>query len=110
MVYRVVSTKLTEDEHTALLDLCGQQGVTPSAFTRSVILERLKADSPESSTDKEKEQKVKQEEPIRMEEKDEPNALSQLALLAKKFAESKQASVPTTRSQCSLTKTTWCCR
>ncbi|TLY05801.1 MAG: hypothetical protein E6K92_00785 [Thaumarchaeota archaeon] len=43
MVNRVVSTKLTEEEHTALLDACNNLGHTPSAFMKAVIMDRLKS-------------------------------------------------------------------
>jgi len=41
MVNKVVSTKLTEEEHTALLDACSIEGQTPSSFIRATIVERL---------------------------------------------------------------------
>jgi hypothetical protein len=37
MVYRVVSTKLNEDEHMKLLDACNRHGCTPSALIREAI-------------------------------------------------------------------------
>lgn len=43
MVYRVVSTKLTEEQHTVLLEECNKQGLTPSSLVRNAILDRLKA-------------------------------------------------------------------
>jgi len=42
MVNRVVATKLTEEEHSKLLDLCNTQGCTPSALLKEAIMERLK--------------------------------------------------------------------
>ena len=42
MVNRVVATKLTEEEHSKLLDLCNTQGCTPSALLKETIMERLK--------------------------------------------------------------------
>ena len=42
MVNRVVATKLTEEEHSKLLDLCNTQGGTPSALLKEAIMERLK--------------------------------------------------------------------
>lgn len=41
MVYKVVSTKLSEDEHERLLDLCNQEGLTPSALIKKSILMRI---------------------------------------------------------------------
>lgn len=41
MVYKVVSTKLSEDEHGKLLDLCNQEGLTPSALIKESILMRI---------------------------------------------------------------------
>ena len=41
MVYRVVSTKLTEDEHTTLLDECNREGCTPSSLIKEAILEKI---------------------------------------------------------------------
>ena len=49
MVNRVVATKLTEEEHSKLLDLCNTQGCTPSALLKEAIMERLK---PASDTKK----------------------------------------------------------
>ena len=42
MVNRVVATKLTEEEHSKLLDFCNTQGCTPSALLKEAIMERLK--------------------------------------------------------------------
>jgi len=41
MVYRVVSTKLTEDEHTKLLDACNREGCTPSSLIKEAVLEKI---------------------------------------------------------------------
>ncbi|HJU14648.1 MAG TPA: hypothetical protein VJ792_09360 [Candidatus Nitrosotalea sp.] len=41
MVYKVVSTKLDEEEHTKLIEACNNDGVTPSAFIRDSIMLRL---------------------------------------------------------------------
>ena len=38
---KVVSTKLTEDEHAKLLDVCNTQGCTPSSFIKQAILEKI---------------------------------------------------------------------
>jgi len=41
MVYRVVSTKLTEEEHSQLLDKCNKEGCTPSHLIKNAILKQL---------------------------------------------------------------------
>jgi len=41
MVYRVVSTKLTEEEHNALMEICNKLGNSPSLFLKKTILERM---------------------------------------------------------------------
>ena len=41
MVYKVVSTKLSEDEHERLLELCNQEGLTPSALIKESIMIRI---------------------------------------------------------------------
>jgi len=41
MVNRVVATKLTEEEHTKLLDACNTEGCTPSSLLRDAILKRI---------------------------------------------------------------------
>ena len=41
MVNRVVATKLTEEEHTKLIDLCNGKGCTPSAFLKEIISEKI---------------------------------------------------------------------
>ncbi|HJJ22946.1 MAG TPA: DUF6290 family protein [Nitrosopumilus sp.] len=38
---KVVSTKLTEDEHTKLLDMCNFHGCTPSSFIKQAIMEKI---------------------------------------------------------------------
>ena len=38
---KVVSTKLTEDEHTKLLDMCSTQGCTPSSLIKQAIMEKI---------------------------------------------------------------------
>ena len=38
---KVVSTKLTEDEHAKLLDMCNRLGCTPSSFIKQAILEKI---------------------------------------------------------------------
>lgn len=45
MVYRVVSTKLTEEEHSKLLDECAKQGCTPSSFVKNSIMEKIEPKS-----------------------------------------------------------------
>ena len=41
MVNRVVATKLTEEEHTKLLDECTRQGCTPSALIKEAIMAKI---------------------------------------------------------------------
>jgi len=41
MVYRVVATKLSEEEHTKLLDRCTTLGCTPSSLIKEAIMDRL---------------------------------------------------------------------
>ena len=48
---KVVSTKLTEDQHTKLLDTCNSQGCTPSSFIKQSIMEKIEANSEEISAD-----------------------------------------------------------
>jgi len=38
---KVVSTKLTEDEHTKLLEMCNMQGCTPSSLIKQAIMEKI---------------------------------------------------------------------
>ncbi len=45
MSQRVVSTKLTEEEHTKLLDLCNMQGCTPSALIKQAIVGKIMEES-----------------------------------------------------------------
>lgn len=44
MVYRVVSTKLSEEEHTKLLDECNKKGCSPSALLREMIMNSVQAE------------------------------------------------------------------
>ena len=44
MVYKVVSTKLTEEEHSKFLDTCNQEGLTPSALIKESIMMRIDPD------------------------------------------------------------------
>jgi len=45
MGQRVISTKLTEDEHKRLMDICNKEGCTPSALIRKVIKEKIETQS-----------------------------------------------------------------
>jgi hypothetical protein len=49
MVNRVVSTKLTEEEHSTLLDACNNEGLTPSSFIRAVLMDRLRPAAKQST-------------------------------------------------------------
>ena len=46
---KVVSTKLTEDEHAKLLDMCNTQGCTPSSFIKQAIMEKIDQEETESN-------------------------------------------------------------
>ena len=39
--YRVVSTKITEEEHGRLLDVCNVRGCPPSALIRDAIIKTI---------------------------------------------------------------------
>jgi hypothetical protein len=41
MVNRTVATKLTEEEHSKLIDFCNDMGCTPSSLIKKVILEKI---------------------------------------------------------------------
>ena len=45
MSLRVVSTKLTEEEHAKLLEMCNRQGCTPSALIKQAIMEKIGKES-----------------------------------------------------------------
>ncbi len=42
--YRVVSTKLTEEEHSRLLDICNVVGCSPSYLIKDAILRMINVD------------------------------------------------------------------
>lgn len=42
--YRVVSTKLTEEEHGKLLDVCNVRGCPPSALIRDAIMKIINSE------------------------------------------------------------------
>ena len=44
MVYRVVSTKLTEEEHNRLLDICNRNVCTPSSYIKQAVLGYVEAE------------------------------------------------------------------
>ena len=44
VVYRVISTKLTEDEHNRLLDICNRDGCTPSTLIKEAVMSRIEAE------------------------------------------------------------------
>jgi len=46
MVYRVVSTKLSEEQHSKLIDFCNGKGCTPSAFIKESINEMMNTEKP----------------------------------------------------------------
>ncbi len=41
MVYKVVSTKLTEEEHTKFLEFCNKKGISPFAVIKESILKTI---------------------------------------------------------------------
>lgn len=80
MVYRVVATKLTEEEHAKLLDTCNKHGCTPSSLIKEGILKMIN------------------------EEKPEETELSKLAKMLKKENESKDLSTSELREYLGLKK------
>ena len=42
MVDRVVSTKISEETHSKLLDVCNSKGCSSSSFINDAIMEKLK--------------------------------------------------------------------
>lgn len=44
MYDKVVSTKLTEEEHNNLLELCNKIGCTPSKIIRKTLLEKIESE------------------------------------------------------------------
>jgi len=44
MYDRVVSTKLTDEEHNNLLELCNKIGCTPSNIIRKTLLEKIESE------------------------------------------------------------------
>ena len=49
MVYKVVSTKLTEDEHTKFLDFCNKKGISPFAFIKESIFNQIEKEEKNES-------------------------------------------------------------
>lgn len=49
MVNRVVSTKLTEEEHSKILEICNDTGITVSSMVKQAIMERIKKEDKKSS-------------------------------------------------------------
>ncbi len=45
MVYKVVSTKLTEEEHTKFLEFCNKKGNSPSAMIKQTILTSMEQEA-----------------------------------------------------------------
>jgi len=52
MVYRVVSTKLTEEEHDKLLDACNTRGCTPFALLKEALMEKIESKEQPQSREK----------------------------------------------------------
>ena len=42
MVNRVVSTKLSEEEHSKILEFCNDTGITVSSMVKQAIIERIR--------------------------------------------------------------------
>lgn len=51
MSFRVVSTKLTEEEHARLLDACNSKGCTPSNLIKEAVLEKIGLKEEETKKD-----------------------------------------------------------
>ena len=47
MVNRVVSTKLTEEEHSKILEICNDNGITVSRLLKRALLDRIKKEEKE---------------------------------------------------------------
>ena len=45
MVYKVVSTKLTEEEHTKFLEFCNKKENSPSAMIKQAILTSMEQEA-----------------------------------------------------------------
>jgi len=46
MVYKVVSTKLTEEEHTKFLEFCNKKGISPFAVMKEAIDDMIAEEEP----------------------------------------------------------------
>jgi hypothetical protein len=46
MVYKVVSTKLTEEEHTKFLEFCNKKGISPFAVMKEAIDDMISEEEP----------------------------------------------------------------
>jgi len=55
MVDRVVSTKLSEEIHSKLLDVCNRRGCTPFALLKESIMEKIKQEEQPKETSKSQE-------------------------------------------------------
>lgn len=52
MITKTVATKLNDDEHSKLIAECNRLGVTPSAFLRESIIDKIDSiEKPKESTD-----------------------------------------------------------
>lgn len=54
MYDKVVSTKLTDEEHSNLLEVCNQKGCTPSKLIRNALLEKIESEKKNSKPNNEK--------------------------------------------------------
>lgn len=73
--YRVVSTKLSEEEHTRLLDVCNILGCTPSYLLKDAILRIINVEQKTTRTEPDLLQMLSKELNVkpRQENKEFPN-------------------------------------
>lgn len=97
MVYRVVSTKLTEEEHEKLLDVCNKDGCTPSALLKKTITNKINDES-ESEKDESGSRELTSEE-LRKALGIKPKVLGISENVEEKSEEHKNHEVITTEKQ-----------
>ena len=77
MVNRVVATKLTEEEHSKLLEVCNREGCTPSSLIKDAIMKRI--DIEEKPVEKEPTSWQKLGQALQREEERKKTSNSELA-------------------------------
>jgi len=77
MVNRVVATKLSEEEHNKLLDVCNREGCTPSFLIKDAIMKRI--DIEEKPVEKELTPVQKLAQALEMEQERKNTSNSELA-------------------------------